>query len=68
MILDAHLHLAKKEFEPNFKTAGERLLKNLTDNKISGAFVIADNVTDSDCADTNTLIELFGKNNNINNF
>jgi len=65
MITDSHLHLTKDDSEENFGSAKERLLKNLAENKISSAFVIADNLIDTNCADTATLVELFKDNENI---
>jgi len=65
MIIDAHLHLSKEETEENFNSAKERLFANLAENKISSAFVIADNLTDTNCADTKTLVKLFEKDQNI---
>lgn len=65
MIIDSHLHLSKEETEENFDDAKNRLFKNLSENKISSALVIADNLTDTDCADTETLIKLFEKDQNI---
>ncbi len=65
MIIDAHLHLSKEETEENFDDAKNRLFNNLAENKISSAFVIADNLIGSNCADTQTLIEVFKKDQNI---
>lgn len=65
MIIDVHLHLSKAETEENFNDAKERLFTNLSENKISSAFVIADNLADSNCADTKTLVKLFEKDQNI---
>jgi len=65
MIIDAHLHLSKEETEENFNNAKERLFANLAENKISSAFVVADNLIDTNCANTKTLVKLFEKDQNI---
>jgi predicted TIM-barrel fold metal-dependent hydrolase len=65
MRIDAHLHLTKAESEQSFDDAKERLLVNLADNNISAAFVIADNLIGTDCADTETSLEVFKDNKNI---
>jgi predicted TIM-barrel fold metal-dependent hydrolase len=65
MIIDAHLHLSKEETEESFDDAKNRLFNNLIENKISSAFVIADNITGTSCADTETLVKLFKNDQNI---
>ncbi|MFA7253493.1 MAG: amidohydrolase family protein [Patescibacteria group bacterium] len=65
MIIDSHLHLTKEESEENFDNAKKRLLANFAENKISSAFVIADNLICTNCADTETLIKIFEKDQNI---
>jgi len=64
-IIDAHLHLSKEETEEKFDEAKKRLFKNLSENNISCAFVIADNLNDTCCANTETLVKLFEKDKNI---
>ena len=65
MKIDAHLHLTRYESESDFNNAKDRLLTNLEENEISHALIIADNVSDSVCADTKTLIKLFENNDRI---
>lgn len=65
MITDAHLHLTKDDSEENFNNAKKQLMANLVENKISSAFIIADNLTETNCADTETLVKLFEKDQNI---
>ena len=65
MIIDSHLHLTKEDTEEDFDNAKKRLYANFTENKISSAFVIADNIIGTDCADTKTLIKIFEKDQNI---
>jgi uncharacterized protein len=65
MKLDAHRHLTKEANESNFDGTRERLLKDLVDNIISAAFVIADDLLGGDCADTSTLLKTFENDKNI---
>jgi len=66
MRIDSHLHLTKDASEADFSAAKKRLMKNLAENNISSAIVIADNIKGTDCADTKTLIEIFKTDKNIN--
>ena len=61
MIIDSHTHLTRKKNE-SFEDAKSTYLKDLKANGVDEAIVIADNVDDSDTADTDTLLEVF-KNN-----
>lgn len=65
MIIDSHLHLTKNDSEENFNNAKKQLSANLVDNNISSAFIIADNLIGSNCADTKTLIKEFEDSKNI---
>jgi len=58
MIIDSHLHLARGS-EESFEEAAKRLLGELERQQIAKAFVIADNIPDSDTADIGVLLRVF---------
>jgi len=63
MIIDSHRHVVKKD--NSFDTAKELFLSDMQQNDIEKAIVIADNVSDSDTADTPTLLKLFADEDNV---
>lgn len=64
MIIDSHLHLCKKKNE-SFEAAAQRLLLDLRNNQIDRAFIIPDNVEDSECASIKILLKVFNEKPNI---
>lgn len=65
MIFDAHRHLVKNKGEKDFSLARKRYFADLKINNILESIVIADNVADSDTANTKTLIDIFKNDLNV---
>lgn len=64
MIIDSHRHLVKQS-NGSFIKAKEAFIADMKHNNIERAIVIADNVSNSDTADTPTLLEIFNNDDNI---
>lgn len=65
MIIDSHTHLSVMEKEDGFDVAAEKFHQYMSQNKIDGAIVIADNVSNDECADTNRIQKFFKNEKNI---
>lgn len=58
MIIDSHTHISLMTKRESFELAKQKLLQEMQDNRISKAFVIPDNVPNSQCADLENVIIL----------
>jgi len=65
MIIDCHSHLSKMSKAETWENAIEKLISDMRENNIGKRIIIADNVSNSNCADTKRLLELKGGSANL---
>jgi hypothetical protein len=64
MIIDSHRHLVKSDTE-SFRESVAIFLSDMKSNSIEKSVVIADNLSDSNTANTKTLIDIFSGNDSV---
>jgi len=65
MIIDAHTHLSILEKGQTFASAAKKLHDDMIANIVDGTIVIADNVSNDECANTDILLKELGDDKNI---
>ena len=58
MIIDSHLHLSYLKRNKNFFDIKDKLLSLMKKNNIDYAIVIPDNISNSQCADMETIFKV----------